>query len=380
MRIVLFTGSLGTGGAERQFALLGRSLADRGCSVLFVTMESSECDPNYLAMLEGVRREVLFERVQAGPMRMVQLMNGWRKLLPHLQEFHPDVVYSCLEWPNWLASRSAGGMRTAPLFVAGVRNSAERMSWKRRLPVRLLARRGRIDAMIANSRAGLEEARSAGIRGGVETVVFNGIDTRHFTPVPEGARDWKRRNGIPLETKCIGHVGRLSPMKDHPSLLRAFGKLATRRRDVHLVCIGDGPIELRDRYEKMARDIGVHPQVHWRPHEEDMPSAYSACDVLVMSSRDGEGFPNAVAEAMACETPCVVTRVGEAAEIVGDGGSVVEVGDVDALALAMADLVGKPHLGRIARDRIQANYGITSMVDMTLGVFEKARADRGDAG
>ena len=141
MRIVLFTGSLGTGGAERQFALLGRSLADRGCSVLFVTMESGECDPNYLAMLEGVRREVLFERVKAGPMRMVQLMNGWRKLLAHLQEFHPDVVYSCLEWPNWLASRCALSMRTAPLFVAGVRNSAERMSWKRRLPVRLLARR-----------------------------------------------------------------------------------------------------------------------------------------------------------------------------------------------------------------------------------------------
>ena len=380
MRVVLFTGSLGTGGAERQFALLGRLLADRGCSVIFVTMEARGCDPNYLAMLEGVRREVLFERVQAGPMRMAQLMNGWRKLLVHLQDIQADVVYSCLEWPNWLAARSASSMKTAPLVVAGIRNSGERMSWKRRLPVRLLARRGRADAVIANSRAGLEEARSAGIRSGVERVVFNGIDTKRFTPDPDAAREWKRRNGIPQRSKCIGHVGRLSPMKDHPTLLRAFGKVARKHRDFHLVCIGDGPIEIRERYERMVRDIGVQSQVHWRPHEEDMPSAYSACDVLVMSSRDGEGFPNSVGEAMACETPCVVTRVGEAPEIVGDEGSVVEVGDVDALAHAMSELVEKPDLGRIARDRIQANYGTTSMVDMTLDVFEKARAARGDAG
>jgi len=79
-----------------------------------------------------------------------------------------------------------------------------------------------------------------------------------------------------------------------------------------------------------------------------MPAVYSALDCLVLSS-DREGMPNAVAEAMACETPCVTTRAGDAPALVGDTGLVVPTRDDEALADACHQMLAESSEARAAR-------------------------------
>ena len=370
MRIVLFTGSLATGGAERQFALLAGELVKRGHEVRFLTMESRSDNPDYVELLGAVEHHVLHDWRWPGPLRLIQLLGMWRSVRRELKQFNADVVYSALEWPNWLSARAVVGMRKRPVCVAGIRNSSELMSWKRRLPITLLAKQGHLDGLIANSRAGLEESHRIGVNSVCEQVISNGIDSTRFGPNPDAREKMRSELDVPSGSLLLGHVGRISPMKDHETLLRGFALVLKSIPEARLVCVGDGPKMMRDQLRSLASQLGIESRIRWINREFRMSALYAALDMLVMSSRDGEGFPNVVCEAMACETPCVVTDVGEASTIVGDTGRTIPIGDSDALAREVVYLNDENGLGVLARRRIEDHFSVENMVSRTEAMLQ----------
>ena len=369
MRAVFFIGSLATGGAERQYAVMASALRQRGHEVLFLTMEDKAQNPDYLRLLDGIEVRVLMNRRWPGPLRLLQLLNSWRGVRRELLSFNADVIYAGLEWPDWLAARAAKGMKPRPAVVAGIRNSAPVVGWKRALPLKKLARHGGLDALVANSHIGLAVANGLGISAPLEQVIANGIDTDQFQPDLEGAGEVREEIGIPQDSPLIGHVGRLADAKDHPTLLEAFSIVAEKRSNAHFICVGHGSQERLRSLNDHVRTAGFADRFHWIPSHSNLPALYSALDMLVLSS-SSEGFPNVVAEAMACETPCVVTNVGEAANIVGNFGRLAPPGDPESLAVSIKAMLDDPKPGGDARARIVEHFSISRMIETTEEMLE----------
>ena len=376
MRIMLFIGQLTRGGAERQFALLAGELVKRGHDVCFVTLTDTGDSPEYLQLLGGSDRRILFKRRWPGPLRFVQFSRGWRPFRRLIREFNPDFVYSALEWTNWIAARAVSSIAQPPAFIAGIRTDSWELGavpWRRRYPITCLAQhasRVPIDALIANSNRGLETAQELGFKATVNRVVWNGIDSETFTPDATSGVAFRQSCGIPDDSVLVGHVGRLDPQKDHPCLFQAFSLVLANRPSARLLCVGSGTDEYAMKLRALASELDVADAITWRSHVDDMPSVYSAMECYVQSSV-AEGFPNVLAEAMSCGVPSVATRVGESELLLGDLGHTVPCGDPEALASGIEDALKKSRPSMESRDRIRSSFSVDSMVEQTVSVFDE---------
>lgn len=162
------------------------------------------------------------------------------------------------------------------------------------------------------------------------SVIPNGVDTESF-----GRDNLASRKKGPL---ILGCVARLSEEKRHKDLLRAFGQLWTKGRDVRLYLVGDGP--LRENLQGLARELGIQQGVEFMGMRNDIPNLLSRFDIFSLSS-SFEGLPLTIIEAMAGHLPVIATRVGSIHELVEDGvnGFLVPPGDPGELASAIEKLV-----------------------------------------
>jgi glycosyltransferase involved in cell wall biosynthesis len=381
MNILLLIGALDGGGAERQFAQMAHALAGRGHRVTLVTLFPGGQYWNWVRERGTVRLVALYRRRPDQRLRRAARICGaaWplRILIGTVQ---PDVVYSGLHGSNltaWFAVRGMTGVH----LIWGIRASRERLNWKRRLPYalcRLVS--STVPLIIANSQAGLEDYRRLGFRGAAEAVVPNGIDLEQFRPEPTRGAELRREWGVAPGEALIGVVARLAPKKDHATFLAASARVARHHPDVRFVCIGRGTGEQVAALRCLGDDLGLRDRLLWAGPRDDMPAVYSALDLLCLPSNAGEGFPNTVAEAMACGTPCVATDVGDTRRIVGATGIIVPPGDPEALAAGMrrfllADPSGRPD-GATLRARIVENFSMAALVRDLEHLLDGALARR----
>ncbi len=163
-------------------------------------------------------------------------------------------------------------------------------------------------------------------------VIPNGYDFNRFCPDEEARARLRGEWGVPERVFLVGMVARFDPQKDHANLLEALARLEDL--DFRCALVGRGLTPDNREIVDLVRGHDLEERVLLLGSRSDIPAVMNALDLHVLSSA-GEAFPNVVAEAMACGTPCVVTDVGDASLIVGETGWVVPPRDPSALAQAI---------------------------------------------
>jgi glycosyltransferase involved in cell wall biosynthesis len=202
-------------------------------------------------------------------------------------------------------------------------------------------------------------------------VVPNGIDLAPFEPLEGAARD----GGEPV----VLYVGAICRDKGILDLLEALPQVRERVPGTRLVLVG----EVVAADAEAIRDLAAHPDLTGAVEfagvrtGQDKLRLLSGADVFVFPSRNelGEGQPYVVLEAMAAGLPIVATSLGCVPETLAAGaGVVVPPAEPAALASALAQVLGdaaqRARLGRAARERVQARYGLDRWEREMIGIFE----------
>jgi glycosyltransferase involved in cell wall biosynthesis len=195
-------------------------------------------------------------------------------------------------------------------------------------------------------------------------VIPLGLDLAPFLAID--GRSGELRTALKMSPRdfVIGIVGRLVPVKDHNTFLRAAAKVAAKRSDARFVIVGDG--ELRAKLEEQASALGLQGLAHFTGWRRDLMSIYADLDLIVLSSRN-EGTPVSIIEGSAAGKPVVATKVGGIPDLIEDGwnGLLVPPQDPDALADSMLKILDNPDLAQTfasrSKERVREKYDIARL-------------------
>lgn len=353
LRVAHLLYSFGTGGLEKGIATVVRGASPGFEHMVVCLTESGES----ARLLPPGTRVIELGKPPGNSPRFL-----WR-LSRILRELGPQVVHT----RNWsgidgiLAARLAG-LRGVVHGEHGWGMDDPDGASPRRLRVRRFVQRW-VREYTCVSQAMVGWLRDeVGIRRPV-TQIYNGIDPGRYRPGPEGAAV-RRELGIPPGAFAVGVVGRLDPIKDHPTLFRAFAQLRAADPGARLLVVGDGP-------ERARLEAAGGEGVLFLGDRRDVPELLRVLDVFVLPSRN-EGISNTILEAMATGLPVVATRVGGNPELVEDGltGALVPPGDVNALAAALGRYRDGPEGARTHGEAGRARVLERFAVDRMVGSYE----------
>lgn len=299
---------------------------------------------------------------------------GLRRLWRILRMERPDVVQTWMYHADLLGgvmARLAGVWR----IFWGIHNSdldPRRSPAATRLIARLCGLLSPVvpAAIVCCAQRARDEHVRLGYAAHKFVIIPNGYDVSRFRPDPVARAKLRQEWCVPDEVPLLGMVARFDPQKDHANLIRALGQLKKSGESFRCVLVGRGMDEGNAAIRSLLAAEGLEEYVHLLGPRNDIPSVMAALDVHVLSSAYGEAFPNVLAEAMACGTPCVTTDVGDAALIVGETGWVVPAANPAALArtiaMALDEWRERPaawtERQESARKRIAEVFGLERMV------------------
>ena len=177
------------------------------------------------------------------------------------------------------------------------------------------------------------------------------------------AAEIKAEFGLPSDSKLIGMVARVAPIKDFDTLIRAAVQVVDRHPEARFLIVGDKDLN-RDYYGHVRRVLsgsGVERHFVFTGHRSDISRLMSALDVAVLSTHL-EGLPHVLLQAMALAKPVVATAVDGVPELINHNvtGLLYPHADADALAQRLIGLLDNPEraaqIGGAARRSIQEDF------------------------
>lgn len=362
-RILLVSNGLQLGGAEQQLAELALRLLRRGWDVQVASLRPGGA---------------FLEQLEAASIRVHQL--DWHPRRPHrflrlasiVREFRPQIVHAHLAYAN-LVARLCRPFSPMPVLICtahSVYEHTRKLDFKGKLLDFLYRHTDQLcDLTTIVCQAGAKRYVKDGLVAAERIrVVYNGVDFSKFCAGSESA-------GSQAPFRWIS-VGRLSAVKDYPTMLRAFALiLQSSDRPQELKIVGGGNEETA--LIRLAEQLKLTDYVQFLGSQTNIPELLASSHALLQSS-EWEGLPIVLLEAAASSLPVVVTDVGGNREIVIDGetGFLTPPGDPEALAQRMRQLLNltdsqRQQLGNTARSRALEQFSIDKILDQWEEIYAR---------
>ena len=309
-------------------------------------------------------------------------VSGLIKLYRLLKLIRPDVVQTWMYHADLIGGVMArlAGVRGVSWGIRGPFNR-QLTSLQTNITIRLCAFLSKWipSSVVSNSNHAAEVHQKVGYASSKLVCIPNGYSFDNFRPDNNGGNDLRREIGLSPNTILIGMVARFDPYKDHENLFAALSIVSSKQHKICCVLVGDEMVTDNESLSSLIEKYGLCDLIKLLGPRADVPKIMAGLDLHLLSSR-AESFPNVLAEAMACGTPCVTTDVGDAALIVGAAGWVVPHSDPDHMAAAIGDaLIEMNNLSKwdarkeACRKRVIDNYTLEGMIMAYNKVWEHTK-------
>jgi teichuronic acid biosynthesis glycosyltransferase TuaC len=305
---------------------------------------------------------------------LTRWINGFvcaKYLEPYLRECMPDVVCNFWLYPEGYAAVAVARKLGIPTVIGSIGSDLNRIPdpasrWLTRLAM------NRANFVITKGDHLRQQAIRMGVNADKVRTVLNGCDTSVFHLADRVTA--RTQLNIGDEDELILYVGRLDTTKGIVELLDAFASLASRRPNLRLTYVGDGPggIELRHK----AKDLALQGRIFLANacSSQKVAQWLAAANVLALPSYS-EGCPNVIIEALSCGRPVVATNVGGIPELVNEkSGILVAPRDWRALAAAVETAIERHWDERSVSE--QFHRGWDKAADEILGICQLAVQQR----
>jgi glycosyltransferase involved in cell wall biosynthesis len=370
MKVALLIDSLTSGGAQRQMVLLANGLSDIGYDVcLFVyhdimqlRQELNVSDTQLVKVIKHHKYEVRF---------IFRLISAFNK-------FQPDVIVSFLNSPNILA-RLCGPHTSAKAIITSERNTDLVKSKPKVIIERLLGSYS-TKVVVNTFMARNQLIEVTNIPPSKIEVICNGVDTEQFCRDAElDLTDVRTLYNLKESDFVIVLPARIERQKNHLCLVEAIAKLECDRSRIKVRLFGnENDLGIKTAIVERIEALGLQSCIQFSGTSNAMPLIYNLADLVILPS-DWEGLPNVVLEAMACETPVIISDVSDNHRLVEHGvsGFLFARNDSDQLSAQIATLLEstddyRRQIGIAARARIEKYFSTGVYVKQFSSLIQTA--------
>ena len=359
IKLILAIRALNIGGAERQFLEIAKKIDRSQFEIRVISMYPGHLDEE----LNGLEYHCFGKKGRFDFFFFIQMFR-------FIKTFEPDVVYSFMPAMNII-------MAVGKLFT----NWKIRLIWgqfgskpdyakypKLRRNIYLIQKKFEFlaDAITADGNMGIEFYKELNMKLKNTKVIFSGTDIERFNRNDNHRAEFRRKYNLDSDSIAIGICSRLDVMKGYLVLAEAAKRLLEKHKNIVFFSIGYGDSNLIDEAKKM---MGEHSnRFIWLGKQLAPEEIMSGWDIYCSPSLFGEGFSNAIIEAMSCSLPMIVTDVGEAKHQVQGVGIVIIPGDANDLYDALDGWIIDPSIDKIgidSRERVVANFSSSKMTKET---------------
>ncbi|MFQ5771088.1 MAG: glycosyltransferase, partial [bacterium] len=254
------------------------------------------------------------------------------KLRNIIRENHINIVQTTLFWADFIGT-CAARIANVPVVISWetVTHDGDpyHYKWQRRVGYRFAM--NFVDKVVAVSNEIKESLmHRRGLPEEMIHVIHYGVDLEKFSS--NGTlNNYKQELGLRDGELTVAVIARLEEVKGHKYFIQAFQQLAEKYKNVATIFVGQG--SQMANLERMVQKSGLNGRIRFLGIREDICEILNVIDICVLPSIAGEGLPNVILEAMACEKMVIATTVGGTPEVIkhGENGFLIPPKDVTAL-------------------------------------------------